>query len=80
MELTPEAESVIMNFRWPGNIRQLKNVAEQVAVLEQADLITADMMRNYLPASGTSSNLPALYRIQDPVTSPFLNETSSTRF
>ena len=32
--LTPEAESVLMNYRWPGNIRQLKNVAEQVAVLE----------------------------------------------
>lgn len=60
LELTPDAESVLMNFRWPGNIRQLKNVAEQVAVLEHADLITADMMRNYLPSAG-GTNLPAIY-------------------
>jgi transcriptional regulator with GAF, ATPase, and Fis domain len=61
LELTPDAENVLMNFRWPGNIRQLKNVAEQVAVLEHSDLLDAETMRKYLP-SGSNNTLPALYQ------------------
>lgn len=60
IELTPDAESVLMNFRWPGNIRQLKNVAEQVAVLEHSNVLDGQALRKYLPKEG-SSNLPALY-------------------
>jgi len=45
MELTLDAEQLLMNYRWPGNIRQLKNIAEQVSVLEGGTHINADILR-----------------------------------
>lgn len=57
--LTKEAEEVLLNYRFPGNIRQLKNLVEQISVLSTEDKeITADRIRQYLP---TEKNLPALY-------------------
>jgi transcriptional regulator with PAS, ATPase and Fis domain len=61
MELTLDAEQLLMNYRWPGNIRQLKNIAEQVSVLEEGPRITADTLRKYLPERA-ENNLPALYK------------------
>ncbi|MCB9240359.1 MAG: sigma-54-dependent Fis family transcriptional regulator [Flavobacteriales bacterium] len=58
LELTPEAEELMIKYNWPGNIRQLKNVVEQLAVLEQNNEISAMVLRNYLPEHQT--NLPAL--------------------
>ncbi|MCB0802659.1 MAG: sigma-54-dependent Fis family transcriptional regulator [Flavobacteriales bacterium] len=58
--LEPSAIETITNYRWPGNIRQLKNVAEQISVIENARNITTEMVLRYLP-SNTTSNLPALY-------------------
>jgi transcriptional regulator with GAF, ATPase, and Fis domain len=60
LELTLDAEQVLMNCRWPGNIRQLKNIAEQIAVLEQGQLINAEILLKYLPERA-DSHLPALY-------------------
>ena len=61
IQLTLDAEQMLMNFRWPGNIRQLKNVAEQVAVLEHSDVLDAVALRKYLP-EGSTKNLPAIYK------------------
>jgi len=61
MELTMDAEQLLMNYRWPGNIRQLKNIAEQVSVLEEGPHITADILRKYLPERA-ENNLPAIYK------------------
>ncbi|MCB9174700.1 MAG: sigma-54-dependent Fis family transcriptional regulator [Flavobacteriales bacterium] len=58
--LEPSAIETITNYRWPGNIRQLKNVAEQISVIENARNITTEIVLRYLP-SNTTSNLPALY-------------------
>jgi transcriptional regulator with PAS, ATPase and Fis domain len=57
--LTEEAKSMLLQYRFPGNIRQLKNLADQISVLsaEQKE-IDGDAMRNYLPKEPT---LPALY-------------------
>lgn len=63
IELTPDGEQALMNYRWPGNIRQLKNVAEQIAVLEHGHMLDAEAVRRYLP-SNSSTNLPALYKSQ----------------
>ncbi len=65
IELTEDAELLLMNFRWPGNIRQLKNVAEQVAVLEHKSVLDAQSLRKYLPTEA-GSNLPALYKNKGP--------------
>jgi transcriptional regulator with PAS, ATPase and Fis domain len=68
------ALSILTNYRWPGNIRQLKNVAEQIAVLEENRLLNADVMRKYLPESFNIS-LPALINKKDSTdSSSFANE------
>ena len=56
--LEPEAENMLVKYGWPGNIRQLKNIVEQLAVLEQDNVITADILRAYLPVQ--TNTLPAL--------------------
>ena len=61
MDLSMDAEQLLMNYRWPGNIRQLKNIAEQVSVLEEGPHITADILRKYLPERA-ENNLPAIYK------------------
>lgn len=49
IELTPEAEYILKNYSWPGNIRQLKNLVEQVSILETERVITADILKEHLP-------------------------------
>ena len=48
IQLDAEAREVLENYYWPGNIRQLKNVAEQISVVEESRQITADILRKYL--------------------------------
>ena len=60
IRLNDPAHDLLIHYRWPGNIRQLRNVAEQVSVLEQERLITADVLRSYLPADARAKNLPAV--------------------
>lgn len=59
--LDDEARHVLISYKWPGNVRQLKNVTEQISVIEQSRLISADILRRYLP-DNQSSKLPALYK------------------
>jgi len=47
--LAPDAVSLLTSFRWPGNVRQLKNIVDQVSVIEQTRHIDADALRRYLP-------------------------------
>ncbi len=56
--LSDEAKQVLKSFRFPGNIRQLKNLVEQISVLEMDREISADKLREYLPRD--YSNLPAV--------------------
>jgi transcriptional regulator with PAS, ATPase and Fis domain len=58
VKLTDDAINLLVKYRWNGNIRQLRNVAEQVSVLEQNRTINAATIKNYLPETG--SNLPAI--------------------
>ena len=58
IQLDDEAQQVIINYSWPGNVRQLKNMAEQLAVLERDRVITAQVLLNYLPQEAGRSNLP----------------------
>ena len=56
VRLTPEARAMLESYRWPGNIRQLKNIAEQISVLEREREISAEAIKNYIPSD--SSTLP----------------------
>jgi len=57
IRLTPEAVQFLEAYRWPGNIRQLKSVAEQISVLESNRQISAEVLAKYLPAD-SGSKLP----------------------
>ncbi len=57
--LTEEAEHALVNYSWPGNIRQLKNVTEQMSLIEQKRLIDENTIVKYL-VSPASPQLPAL--------------------
>ncbi|MFL1012070.1 sigma-54 interaction domain-containing protein [Flavisericum labens] len=60
VKLTDNAVQILNKYRWSGNIRQLRNIAEQLSVLEQDRTITADTLRKYLPTTGT--NLPTVVK------------------
>ncbi|MGZ4008406.1 MAG: AAA-type ATPase lid domain-containing protein, partial [Mucilaginibacter sp.] len=58
IQLDEEAQQLLVNYSWPGNVRQLKNIAEQLAVLERDRLITGPILLNYIPVEATGRNLP----------------------
>ncbi|MBU1009054.1 MAG: sigma 54-interacting transcriptional regulator [Bacteroidetes bacterium] len=60
LQLTDEAIRLLENFRWPGNIRQLKNVTEQISIIERQKLVTGEVLKRYLP-NDMSTSLPVLY-------------------
>ena len=59
VRLEDDAVQLLLKYRWPGNIRQLRNIAEQISVLEEKRTITASTLRSYLP-NANSTNLPAI--------------------
>ncbi|MCC8359953.1 sigma-54 interaction domain-containing protein [Salinimicrobium sediminilitoris] len=58
IRLDDDAISLLQKYRWNGNVRQLRNLAEQISVLEQERSIDAAKLKEYLPGYG--SNLPAI--------------------
>ena len=59
VQLDEEAKNVLMNYPWPGNVRQLKNLAEQISVLAQDKNITGEQLRRFLPEANFN-RLPVL--------------------
>ncbi len=57
--LDDAAREMLTNYYWRGNIRQLKNVAEQISAVEQVRLITPEVLRRYLPEMGAGAGLAA---------------------
>lgn len=64
VDLTEDARRLLRTFRFPGNIRQLKNIAEQITILEQDRSINHQTLEKYLPKE-QASGLPALLRGMD---------------
>jgi len=60
IRLTEDAQQVMLNYRWPGNVRQLKNITEQISIIETARDITSADLIHYLPSEHVEI-LPALY-------------------
>ncbi|WP_108805055.1 sigma-54-dependent Fis family transcriptional regulator [Aquimarina sp. Aq107] len=71
IRLEDAAAHLLEKYHWSGNIRQLRNIAEQISVLEQNRTISASTLRGYLPDIG--SNLPAIIS-SDKKDSDFSNE------
>lgn len=63
IKLTPDAEQMLTSYYWHGNIRQLKNVTEQLSIIEKSREIDVTTLSKYLPDYKTSaSNMPVLAR------------------
>ncbi len=60
LKLDEEAQQILTKFNWSGNIRQLKNIAEQISVIEKPREINAETIKKYLPLN-EGSYLPVLY-------------------
>ena len=61
ISLDEEARRILDNYEWPGNVRQLKNITEQLSVIEEQRVVTSDVLKKYLP-DYYPHKLPALYR------------------
>lgn len=59
VQLTEDAKQLMLSYRWPGNIRELKNLAERVAVLAKQQEITAEDIKEYIDTS--INTMPVLY-------------------
>ena len=64
IQLTEDAKQVLLAYPWPGNVRQLKNITEQISIIETNREINAAILQTYLPAQNTQ-RLPALFGIKD---------------
>ena len=60
IQLTEDAKQVLLAYAWPGNVRQLKNITEQISIIETNREINASILKNYLPEQSNSQRLPAL--------------------
>lgn len=60
LQLTDEAKNVLLSYRWPGNVRQLKNITEQISIIEQQRTISAEVFKTYLP-DYSMEKYPTLY-------------------
>lgn len=59
VQLSDEARNMLTNYSFPGNVRELKNLAEQISVLSKEKLVTGEQLRSFLPADNYS-RLPVL--------------------
>ncbi|MGQ9846714.1 MAG: sigma-54 interaction domain-containing protein [Bacteroidales bacterium] len=59
LRFLPDAQEVLLNYRWPGNVRQLKNIVEQISIIEPEREIDANTLKKYLP-DAFSIKVPAL--------------------
>lgn len=61
LQLDDEGQNLLLNYRWPGNIRQLKNITEQISIIENTRLVSATTLVRYLPQI-QESKLPVPFR------------------
>lgn len=70
VQLTPDAQQLLVNYTWPGNVRELKNIAEQISVLSVDKEVNAEMLQSFLPNSQSSRSLALFQPAQAPIPSP----------
>ena len=60
--LTDEAKQMLMRYKWPGNVRQLKNITEQISVLSKERTITPEVLAKFIPQDRESTQLATIPR------------------
>ncbi len=73
IKLQPDAVDILTRYRWPGNIRQLKNITEQISVIEGERDLSASVLQNYIPYNA-GDNLPAIMEGKSSSENSFSNE------
>ena len=66
IQLTEEAQQILLSYPWPGNVRQLKNITEQISIIERHREITPEILQMYIPAYTAPSRMPALVGAHSP--------------
>ena len=61
IQLTEDAKAMLLAYPWPGNVRQLKNITEQISIIETHREINSSILQNYLPAPPMDSRVPMLF-------------------
>jgi len=64
IRLEQESKNLLLNYSWPGNVRQLKNITEQISIIEKEREISAHVLSAYLPEYG-GIKLPAVIRREE---------------
>ncbi len=67
LELSADAKRILITYRWPGNIRELRNITERMSILEQNRLVEPEVLRNYLSAAGLQDLHPVVSGVQQSV-------------
>ena len=62
IQLTDEAKQLLMHYKWPGNVRQLKNITEQISILSTERVITPEVLAKFIPQDRESTQLTVLPR------------------
>jgi len=60
VQLDEEAKSMLIHYPWKGNVRELKNIAEQISVLSTDKMVTSQRLRQFLPEANNMNRLPVL--------------------
>ncbi|WP_143309305.1 sigma-54 interaction domain-containing protein [Chitinophaga vietnamensis] len=74
IQLDDEARNILINYPWRGNVRELKNIAEQISVLSSDKLVTANDLKRFLPEQPEVNRLPMLAAPQQQSGSDFASE------
>lgn len=74
VQLSEEARIMLMQYPFPGNVRELKNLAEQISVLSNEQILSAQELRRFLPERHQNNNLPVLAHTTDSAHPEFANE------
>ena len=65
IQLTEDGKQVLLGYSWPGNVRQLKNITEQISIIETNREINASILKGYLPEQNNIQRLPALFGVKE---------------
>lgn len=74
ISLTEPAKDMLKNYRWPGNVRQLKNITEQISIIEHERIITPEILKRYLPENEVGMLPVPLSNIHESEQKTFANE------
>lgn len=66
IQLTEDAKQLLLSYSWPGNVRQLKNITEQISIIETNREINSGILRGYLPEENKTQRLPVLFGVKNP--------------